>query len=499
MSIERINHKDLQALFRGFDKRWPLGRFYYCRYESQEAGRQLLQQLGTLTSYLDLDDYPDVAVNAALTYSGLRKLDLNPNVLESFPGDFRQGMLDRADLNGDVGTNAPEHWDAIWQKQGRVHLWLGVYAKSDAARQKWDGELRDWVNKRAEERRARGNGSGGEPDVSILDVQDVNRFWSDADTKMHIDDESTNPKGKVVLEHFGFRDGVSQPNIQGFELHETQKHGGGRLLPDGSWEPLAPGEFIFGHVDVMGEIPVAPVPPALTRNGSFMVHRKLEQDVDGFRDYLKERAARASSPSGEVVSADYLAEKIVGRKRDGTPLADAKELNDFRYWEDLDGAKCPLGAHMRRANPRDALGLNKEVCQKNGSTLVDRHRILRRAITYGEPVPTSEKQRNVNPEGQGLMFMTLQTSITRQFEFVQQQWINFGNDMNQGDDRDPLVGKQDGKGRVAIPGNGDNPTVICGELPQFVATRGGDYFFLPGITAFSRLANGSFAAVNTES
>jgi Dyp-type peroxidase family len=499
MRTERINHKDIQALFRGFDKRWPIGRFYYCRYENPEAGRELLQEVGALTSYLDLDDYPEVAVNAALTYNGLRMLGLNPDVLGGFPGDFRQGMLARADLNGDVGENAPEKWDDVWKTPGNVHLWLGIYAKSPKALDDWENALTFWIADREAAMREKRNGSGGNPEITVLGTQDVKRFWSDPDTKMHIDDPSTNPDKKLVLEHFGFRDGVSQPNILGFELHETQKHGGGRLLPDGSWEPLAPGEFIFGHVDVMGEIPLAPVPPALSRNGSFMVHRKLEQDVDGFRKYLSDKAAAVSSPDGEVVTADYLAEKIVGRKRDGTPLADAKELNDFRYSRDLEGAQCPLGAHMRRANPRDALGVSEEVCKKNGSTLVDRHRILRRAITYGDPVPTSANQQDVNPDGQGLMFMTLQTSITRQFEFVQQQWINFGNDMNQGDDRDPLVGKQNGKGRVAIPGDAENPTVICGELPQFVNTRGGDYFFLPGVSAFSRLAAGKFAAINTES
>jgi hypothetical protein len=97
------------------------------------------------------------------------------------------------------------------------------------------------------------------------------------------------------------------------------------------------------------------------------------------------------------------------------------------------------------------------------------------------------------------MFMTLQTSITRQFEFVQQQWINFGNDLNQGNDRDPVVGNQTGHGKIAIPGDTENPTVICNELPQFVRTRGGDYFFLPGVSAFQRLAAGSFTSINTQS
>lgn len=502
MNEIQVNHKDVQALFRGFSRHWPIGRFYYCRYESREAGLELLKELGSPTSYADLDDLPDVARNVALTFSGLRKLELNPEVLEGFPGDFRQGMWARAELNRDIGENAPEKWDKIWRKEGRVHVWIGIYAKSPEALAGWHDGFTVFLGGRPPSKRgSNGNGSAEYADIRLLGTQDVRRFWSNSDTRMHIDDESTNPtKKQVVLEHFGYRDGVSQPNIQGFGMHQKDDaHGGGRLLPDGSWAPLPPGEFLFGHVDVMGEIPLAPVPPALSRNGSFMVHRKLEQDVDGFRAYFRQKAAEASSQDDAIVTGDYLAAKIVGRERDGTPLADASALNDFRFSGDLDGTRCPLGAHMRRANPRDALGVNPDVCKKNGSTLVDRHRILRRAITYGKPVRTGEKQKEINPDGQGLMFMTLQTNITRQFEFVHQQWINFGNDLNQGNDRDPLVGIQDGRGRMSVPGDTEKPTVICGNLPQFVKTRGGDYFFLPGVSAVERLADGAFSAINPES
>ena len=146
------------------------------------------------------------------------------------------------------------------------------------------------------------------------------------------------------------------------------------------------------------------------------------------------------------------------------------------------------------------LGLKQgSLREKTGQRWSIRHRILRRAITYGEPVPRDKNQRDINPDGQGLMFMTLQTNITRQFEFVNQQWINFGNDLNQGNERDPLVGVQSGTGRLAVPGDETNPTVVCGNLPQFVRTRGGDYFFMPSVTAFDRLADGAFSSVNTDS
>lgn len=529
MSTEKLNQKDIQALFHGFDKRWPRGRFYYCCYESPAAGTELLKIIGTLTSYLDLDDYPDWAVNAAFTYPGLAMLGLNPEVLQSFPGDFRQGMVRRAALNGDINGSAPEHWDEFWRDGNHVHIWIGVYARSREALLHWSEDFEQRVSdynrdggaaepvrssstidvrrlaavisdnlhrRRAGISRVDSPPATENPAIRIVGQQDVRRFWSDAETEMHIDDASTNPRDSVVLEHFGFRDGVSNPTIAGMD----EKHliGSGKLLPDGSWAPLATGEFLLGYVDEMGEIPLAPVPPTLAKNGSFMAHRKLEQDVDGFRTYLKNKAKNASVKGGPTVTADYLAAKMFGRHRDGKPLADTDTLNDFSFADDQLGQKCPLGAHMRRANPRDTMGMDPKVSQRYGSILVNRHRILRRAITYGDPVPHDKPQEQVNPEGQGLIFMTLQANITRQFEFVQQQWLNFGDDLSQGNDRDPVSGSQTGDGRMTIPGDGDNPTVICDKLPRFVNTRGGDYFFLPGVSAFNLLAKGRFTAINTE-
>ena len=105
---------------------------------------------------------------------------------------------------------------------------------------------------------------------------------------------------------------------------------------------------------------------------------------------------------------------------------------------------------------------------------------------------------DVNDDGQGLMFITLQASIAGQYEFVQQQWLNFGNDLNQGNDRDPVVGNQDGRGRFTIPGDGNHPTIVCEQLPRFVETRGGQYFFLPGVSAFNLLAGERYTQVNSE-
>jgi deferrochelatase/peroxidase EfeB len=207
-------------------------------------------------------------------------------------------------------------------------------------------------------------------------------------------------------------------------------------------EALATGEFLLGYADEAGELPVAPIPHLLGRNGTFMVYRKLHQNVATFRNYLDEK--------GDLYSGgkEKLAAKFVGRWRDGTPIelspdepnpsivADKNRNTDFTYGGDPAGVRCPIGAHLRRVHPRDAFGFNGE--------LVNRRRIMRRGLPYGEYVPEDQPVRD--EDERGIIFMALNASIFRQFEFVQQQWIQYGNDSHQGNDKDLLVGNHDGTG-----------------------------------------------------
>jgi Dyp-type peroxidase family len=466
MAAPRLDLADIPAQFGGFDRHWPVGRFWYLRWATADAGRALLAALPPLANCLHLDDQAiTVAVNVAFTHRGLAALDLDPAVLDSFPEDFRQGMRARAPLNGDTGPNAPEGWDAAW-RDGGVHAWVGAYARSAAALAAF-----------AEGFEARLLAT---PGIVRAGSEDVLRFYADPARPMHIDDPASNPAKPVVLEHFGFRDGVSNPPVAGMP-QDGPATGIGMLNRDGSWSPIPAGEFLLGQVDADGEIPPGPQPEALARNGSFMVLRKLEQDVDGFRAYVAEVAR------GAGIGGDELAARFFGRRRDGTPLVDPSTLNGFTFGDDAQGRRCPLGAHLRRANPRDSMGF--------GTVLVDRHRILRNGITYGQPVPHGVPQAQVNgAAGQGLMFIAFNTSFAGQFEFVTQQWLNFGNDQGQGNDRDPVVGVQVPPARFVVPGDGLRPTVVCAGLPQFVRLRGGDYFFLPGIDAVAALAAADGAA-----
>lgn len=463
MTSSPVNTKDVQALFKGFGLTWPHGRFFYCHYRNDGAGRRLLQYLSPLTSFYDLESKPDVCVNAAFTYGGLAALKLDNDLLNSLPDDFRDGMRRRARINGDAGESDPSLWEHIWHEE-QVHIWVGVYAHHQADLEKWARDFTQLID--------------ADNDLSLIGCQDVERFASSPDVPVYIEDEKCQPQKPVVLEHFGFRDGVSNPPISG--LVEKQVKGAGRLDTDGVWHAYPPGEFLLGHVDTNGEIPIAPKPEQFAHNGSFMVLRKLEQNVDLFRSYLREQSAKHGR------SADDIATRMVGRHRDGTPLMPSKDKNDFRFSSDPQGRVCPMGSHIRRTNPRDSFGA------QFGSLLVDRHRILRRAITYGKLVPHNQNQADVNGESrQGLMFIVLNASISRQFEFVQQQWVNYGNEFDQGNDRDPIIGLHTGDSRMVIPGDDEagRDTMICDELKQFVRCRGGDYFFLPGIGAFEGLAD----------
>jgi Dyp-type peroxidase family len=493
MSSDTHDHHDIQGLVRGFGTRWPWATFIFGTLPDDAAGNRnflttlpaVLQgedvseptSVALLDASADDSDF-DCAFNVAFTFRGLAKLGINPDVLYSFADDYMQGMAARADINGDDRRSSPRYWEEHWRER-KVDVWIGVYARTAERRE-------EQVQRLGQHFVACG--------IAECGRDQAHRFVSDA-TAVWIDDPSTQPDPGNVLEHFGFRDGISNPPIRGLIKDPVETAGAGKLDKDGRWHPLAAGEFLYGYSDEIGEVPRGPMPPTIARNGTYLVYRKLCQNVDCFRQYVTHTANRYG------LRADHLAEKMVGRRRNGEALTDSPprgdRINDFVFGDDTKGLRCPLGSHVRRANPRDTLGFQ--------TLLVDRHRILRRAIPYGKLVPRGVSQDDVNGTvtaagesfpGQGLLFIALNIDITRQFEFVQSEWVNFGNDLNQGSDRDPIVGSHDAdseRSRMIFPNNGDNPVVVCSGLPRFVETRGGDYFFLPGIAAYRAIVRNDFS------
>lgn len=397
---------------------------------------------------------PLTTLNVSVTAAGLSALGVSEQVVGSFSREFRDGMASRSDLLGDVGPSDP----ATWEKglgRGDAHMLLTINAKQPSDHQRALGKMK-----------------------AAMDAAGGLRIVHQEDTELL----------EGSREHFGYADGFAQPAIEGSS--DDKARGGGVPLRNGGWRALAPGEFILGYpdedtrVDPKRRLPNAPADP-LGRSGTYMVWRKLYQDVALWRRVMRDAAELYEGGDEHALSA-----KVVGRWANGAPLVSYPDAapdefdpktpgaNDFRYDSDLDGMRCPVGAHIRRSNPRDALGFEGH--------LSFRHRMIRRGMPYG----------NVLPEGvsaddgvdRGLVFVSFQASISRQFEGVQVQWLNAGNIFGLGHDKDFLLGDPQGTGKMTIQGR---PPFFLSPQEVFVRTRGGEYLFVPGMTALAALADGT--------
>jgi len=429
-----LSREDIQGnILRGY--RLPFANHVFLEILDAVAARLFLRKLG-VTSDQPWAKRPETALNVGLSFAGLSRLGNYPE-LRSYAPAFAEGMPARAALLGD----APGDYAPFWS---RSHIWISVYGQSKAALQtRLEGVLSSvplglrqvGMESAAALRRAQGN-------------------------------------KEVWLEHFGFRDDISNPEVEGAEEPAKLGPGTGRRdTAHGPWLPIRTGEFLLGYENDAGD----PLPPSalgkLLQNGTFAVVRKLEQRVHEFHDYLATTAKKFN------LSPELLAEKLVGRRYDGSPLVDAPAEpthNAFDYANDQVGRQCPLGAHVRRVHPRDAVG---------GDGTSGRHRLMRRGMPYGE-APGRGNSTDGAKEC-GLLFIGLNASIEDQFEFIQRDWINRGSRSAIEDDWDPLVGAHENKGKMVIPRDG--LPLLLNDLPRFVNTKGGQYFFLPGLAGLRSL------------
>ena len=402
------------------------------------------------------DERPDeTAVNLAFTSAGLERLGLDGATLAMFSNEFVAGMTTphRRRILGDAGSDAPEEW--IWGGPGGppVHALLLLYAR-DAARL---------------EALEREHAPVGFDVAHRLDTSDLDDF-----------------------EPFGFRDGVSQPIVEGLS-----KTGAPEVT-------VKAGEFVLGYENEYGlytdrplvDDPsrVLPKDPQgsgradLGRNGSYLVFRQLRQDVAAFWQFL------GGAAQGDRAAMMRLAAKMVGRWPSGAPLvlapdADLPALadaNDFAYHEhDRRGTRCPVGAHIRRTNPRDSL--DPAPGPGRSWAINRRHRLLRRGREYGPPLPREQALAGDDGAERGLHFMCLNANIQRQFEFVQHTWLNNPKFAGLYDDSDPITAPSvPNGGTFTIPTDGVRERMTG--VPRFVSVRGGAYFFLPGVAALRYLA-----------
>ena len=345
-------------------------------------------------------------------------------------------MRARADILGDTGKSAPENWDPIWLED-RVHVWVAVNARTMDALEDRCAQLRNLMT-----------ASGAARTV----------FEQNA-SALFINGKAT------TKEHFGYTDGFSNPSFEGDDRDRIP--GQGKLTADGDWVPLATGEFLLEYAVWTGNQQVS----------------TGKEDMGLLSTAARDPIFYAHHCNIDRLWAEWLRRNPTAHKN---PTATAWLNTSFTFGGDMDGTRCPIGAHVRRVNPRDAQGFN--------GRLVNRRRIMRRGLPYGQWTPEDQPARDEDEHG--IIFMALNASLYRQFEFVQQQWINYGNDAMQGNDRDPIVGNHDGTGKFMIQGREDpqNPPFLCAKLPAFVELRGGDYFFVPSLTALQLIASGKVDA-----
>ncbi|HEY2481395.1 MAG TPA: cytochrome P450 [Caulobacteraceae bacterium] len=439
------------------------------------------------------------AAFVAFSASGLAKFGV-PNAEEvdglgTFPNVFNIGMANRSRVLGDSGKSAPAQW--YWSDASRpgrtppaegADVALIIYART--------------------------------PELCRASLAAHAQLLGGAEAFVHVVETRPVAGRNIDYEHFGFRDGISQPVIRG-----TQRFAKGATLPR---DIVEPGEFVMGYQNNQGYFPPpitvraesdsednlpiavadnlpsfpdfwaddpAYAPRDLGRNGSFLVIRQLVQDVKGFAAFTEAKAAEIANGyqgvrnvTGAEATADWVAAKMLGRWRDGTPLIDRPTTsapgtpaqstpdNDFSYGvDDPSGLLCPLGAHIRRANPRDSLQPGDPTEQ----LITNRHRLLRRGRTYESAASEGESEK-------GLLFVCLCGDVERQFEFVQQTWVGSPGFHGLSDEPDPVITQSDSEGRVFTIPTTAGPVTLH-DMQSFVTVRGGGYFFLPSRSAIEYL------------
>jgi Dyp-type peroxidase family len=497
----------------------PTGRALFLEFAWTGAGGgSWLDTLQAIAPITDSDGRDPRAAALAFTWVGLQKMGLSKVALDSFAAPFREGMMQEDRLRR-LGDRLKDKWletvidggpqwsantpqrdlidgvadsqagnnTATGHKEERistpvtVHALLLLYTEDEASASAWQDEV-----------------AGA---LAPLGVKVAHTLPLD----LRPDPENQH----IAREHFGFADGISQPIP--YDPDALVLSDGNPCTARDTWNGVPLGEILIGHVNGHHEVAPGPVAEPVAKaaaagllphpqaeglldfglDGSYMVVRELKQDVARFWASMTaaaERIRKRDPKHSAHVTADWLAERVIGRNRNGDLLCPAGFLspdaygdpdNDFGFHDrDLHGMGCPMGSHVRRGNPRDGLAVKPQDKQ----TLLDaanNHRILRRGRKFG---PTIADRSTDDHADRGLLFICLNTDISRQFEFVQQTWMLNPNFAILYDETDPLLGP---KGKMTIR---DQPLRRIIDVETFVRMAGGDYFFLPSMPALRYLA-----------
>ncbi len=509
-----IETTEVQSLlFGGFSKHPHAACLVLQLPSALEPARQWLHSIEPLLSYGDDPPHGDIRI-LSLSHTGLAKLGLCSDTRDSFPAAFRQGMAHntRSKILSDTGNDQPAKWSWGYEPADGVIL---LYAESASV-------LAAQTRKLEKALTAHGGAIVHIVTLAALEIK-----------------SNTTGGPKSSLEPFGFADGISQPIIRG-----TRRF----LRSTDAIHVVEPGEFLLGYPNNRGDVapaitvsaaddpdnvlPVANPGHAGTsipdfnrsgakaardfaRNGSFLVIRQLDQKTDVFDGFVEKTAEAFASHAGMPEHLDtldkrkhWIAAKMLGRWKDGTSLVKyphqpgtgwdgndrASPDNDFLFGaEDPAGLRCPYGAHIRRANPRESFAPGS----KDQLTISNRHRILRVGRKY-DAAGSGDK----NSTDPGLLFMCFNSDLERQFEFIQQTWSMAWQFHGLDNEVDPILARG-----VQAPGSSKRklarltiPTpagaLQIQDVEDFIRVRGGGYFFMPSRSALKYLCGAEAASAN---
>lgn len=420
-----------------------IAQYNFITFKSAESGRRwigaLLDTVGVAKTVLEAKPDDMRWVSLAFTWNGLKALGVDDASLATFPEPFRQGMAARAIMLGDTGNNHPDYWEDNMANP-ELYAVIILFAKDRAERERCVNAHHEYLRQN--------------PGVEVISTLELEAI----------------PPFDYVHEHFGYRDRITTPLIEGMGIEPTP----------GSHPASKPGEFILGYPDETGETPALPLPEILTKNGSYIAYRKMQEHVGAFRDYLKEMG---STPEEQ----ELVAAKLMGRwRKSGAPLVlcpdkddvalgwDDHRNNNFDYEKmDKKGYGCPIGAHIRRMNVRD----------NSVSQIMNRRLIIRRGGTYGPYLPDDAPEDGKN---RGIAVFAGCADLARQFEFLISVWSNDPT-FEELNERDPFAGSHVGEFDFAVPGRPVKKKLKG--IPAFTTLKGGGYFFLPGKKALQYLAS----------
>ncbi|HEX8144165.1 MAG TPA: Dyp-type peroxidase [Pyrinomonadaceae bacterium] len=471
--MAELERQDIQGLVISGYAHLPCASYQLLRIEDAAAAQRWL---GRLIEEVTTSERKQegTCLNVALTHRGLERLGLDADTLDTFARSFQEGMATthRSRILGDAGENDPSNWEWGGSDEAKaVDILLLLFGANEET-------LEDLI------RRQRAN-------FTASGIVEFRALGAGRQPDSH--------------EHFSFADGMGQPVIEGSpsadkaaprnlvkagEILLSHTNDYGRPADTPQVKPaLDPNRMLPDAPPVAGITVEAPLMRDLGRNGSYLVFRQYAQHVADFWRFMDDATRRADGEPDRAASV-RLAAKCVGRWPSGAPLTlspekdnpELSDADDFGYYDtDAHGFRCPIGSHIRRSNPRDSLGPD----QQTALASANRHRILRRGRSYGH---RPEDPRVDDGVDRGLHFICLNSDLERQFEFVQQTWINNPVFGGLNGEVDPLIGNL-ARGDAIMTVQADPLRTRVHNLRSFITLKGGAYFFLPSMTALRYLSS----------